>query len=126
MKALNDIPDCLSLDEDGGLVFGGIRCDELVRDRRTPLYAYSAAQIRANYRRMAGALEEHLSAQWRIFYAYKGNPSPAVCAMLHTEGAGAEVVSCGVRGAFRGNAGRSRVQWGLMGVARERHGEAGG
>ena len=31
-----------------------------------------------------------------------------------------------VRGAFRGNAGRSRVQWGLMGVARERHGEAGG
>ena len=31
-----------------------------------------------------------------------------------------------VRGAFRGNAGRYRVQWGLMGVARERHGEAGG
>ena len=95
VKALNDLPDCLSLDEDGGLVFGGIRCDEMVQDKRTPLYAYSAAQIRANYRRMAGAFEEHLSAEWRIFYAYKGNPAPAVCAVLHSEGAGAEVVSEG-------------------------------
>ena len=95
VKAQSDLPDCLSLDEDGGLVFDGIRCDELVRDRPTPLYIYSAAQIRANYRRMVGAFEECLSAKWRIFYAYKGNPAPAVCAVLHNEGAGAEVVSKG-------------------------------
>ena len=90
-----DLPDGLSVDKDGSLVFGGIRCDELVRDRPTPLYVYSADRIRKNYRRMAGAFGEHLRARWRIFYAYKGNPSPAVCAVVHGEGAGAEVVSYG-------------------------------
>ena len=89
------LPDCLSRDKDGVLLFGGIRCDKLVRGMRTPLYAYSADHIRANYRRMADALDEHLLAQWRIFYAYKGNPAPAVCAVLHREGAGAEVLSEG-------------------------------
>ena len=90
-----DLPDGLSVDTDGSLVFDGFRCDELVRDRPTPLYVYSADQIRKNYRRMAGAFEAHLEARWRIFYAYKGNPSPAVCAVVHNEGAGAEVISYG-------------------------------
>ena len=89
------LPDCLSRDRDGVLVFDGIRCDELVRGKRTPLYAYSADHIRANYRRMADALDEHLLARWRIFYAYKGNSAPAVCAVLHREDTGAEVVSEG-------------------------------
>ena len=89
------VPDGFSVDTDGALVFGGIRCDELVRDRPTPLYVYSADQIRRNYRRMAGAFDAHLEARWRIFYAYKGNPSPAVCAVVHGEGAGAEVFSYG-------------------------------
>lgn len=90
-----DLPDGLSVDKDGSLVFSGIRCDELVRGRSTPLYVYSADRIRENYRRMASAFAEHLEAPWRIFYAYKGNPSPAVCAVAHAEGAGAEVVSYG-------------------------------
>ena len=96
MKSSNNLPDRFSCDEDGSLVFDGIRCDELVhRGGRTPLYVYSAAQIRANYGRMADAFREHLSTPSRIFYAYKGNPAPAVCAVLHNEGAGAEVVSDG-------------------------------
>lgn len=95
VKAPNDLPGCFSRDEDGGLVFDGIRCDELVQGRQTPLYVYSAAQVRANYRRMVDAFREHLSARWRVFYAYKGNPSPAVCQVLHNEGAGAEVFSDG-------------------------------
>ena len=94
-QALTDLPDSLSVDNDGSLVFGGIRCDELVRERPTPLYVYSADQIRKNYRRMAGAFEECLEARWRIFYAYKGNSSPAVCTVVHSEGAGAEVISYG-------------------------------
>ena len=94
-QAPTDLPDGLSVDKDGSLVFGGIRCDELVRDRPTPLYVYSADQIRKNYRRMARAFAEHLEARWRIFYAYKGNSSPAVCAVVHGEGAGAEVFSYG-------------------------------
>lgn len=44
---------------------------------------------------MSEAFGTHLAARWRIFYAYKGNPSPAVCRILHNEGAGAEVVSDG-------------------------------
>lgn len=67
-------------------------------DRRTPLYVYSASQIRSNYQRMATAFRAHLAARWRIFYAYKGNPNPAVCQILHNEGAGAEVVSEGELG----------------------------
>lgn len=91
----DNLPPSVSLASDGQLVFDGFRCDELVKGRRTPLYVYSAAQMRTNYRRMSGAFRNHLSASWRIFYAYKGNPSPAVCQVLHNEGAGAEVISEG-------------------------------
>jgi diaminopimelate decarboxylase len=89
------LSSAFSLAQDGSLVFDGIRCDELAKANGTPLYVYSAKQIRANYERLSEALQNHLAARWRIFYAYKGNPSPAVCRVLHNDGAGAEVVSEG-------------------------------
>lgn len=92
-----DLPACLSVAPDGHLVFDGFSCEKLVTRHgvRTPMYVYSARQIRANYQRMCEAFQSRLSARWRIFYAYKGNSSPAICQILHNKGAGAEVISYG-------------------------------
>jgi len=75
--------------------FDGFSCANLAERFGTPAYVYSARAIRTNYRAMSDTLAKHISSPIDIHYAYKGNSSPAVCRILHNEGAGAEVVSLG-------------------------------
>ncbi len=57
----------------------------------TPAYLYSAAAIRRAYARLAQALPQRV----RVHYSIKANPSLAVCALLRSLGAGAEIASDG-------------------------------
>jgi diaminopimelate decarboxylase len=75
--------------------FDGLLCSSLAEKYGTPTYVYSARAIRSNYQRMAKCLIQGISSRVEIHYAYKGNSSPAICKLLHNEGAGAEVVSLG-------------------------------
>lgn len=58
----------------------------------TPLYVYSAGEMRARYRRLATAFA---SSDTLFCYALKANPTLGVVATLAAEGAGADVVSGG-------------------------------
>jgi diaminopimelate decarboxylase len=75
--------------------FDGFNCSALAQKFGTPTYVYSARAIRANYHNMVQCLSQHITSATEIHYAYKGNSSPAICKLLHNEGAGAEVVSLG-------------------------------
>jgi len=56
----------------------------------TPLYVYSAAQLRANFKRLRDALPDVA-----IHYAVKANSNLAILRLLGLEGAGADIVSGG-------------------------------
>lgn len=64
----------------------------LLHEFGSPLFVVSESALRAAYRRLRQAFA---AADLRpgIAYSYKTNYLPAVCAILHQEGAGAEVVS---------------------------------
>lgn len=62
----------------------------------TPLYVYSATQIRDNYRAYDVALTRALGrGAFTICYACKANSNQAVLELLQHEGAGADIVSGG-------------------------------
>lgn len=64
----------------------------LLRDFGSPLFIVSEAALRGGYRNFHAAFAA-VDLHPRIAYSYKTNYLPAVCAILHQEGAGAEVVS---------------------------------
>jgi diaminopimelate decarboxylase len=67
----------------------------------TPVYVYDEDRIRKNYRAFFSAFRSRYK-NTRILYAYKANPSLAICHVLKQEGAGADVVSeCELRTAQR-------------------------
>jgi len=94
-ETLPKLPAWITVDPAAGMMFDGLPCALLAEKFGTPAYIYSARAIRSNYRSMIGALSRHISSPIDIHYAYKGNSSPAICRVLHNEGAGAEVVSLG-------------------------------
>ena len=77
------------------MLFDGLSCSSLAERFGTPTYVYSARAIRANYQTMRDCLAANITSPVEVHYAYKGNSSPAICKILHNEGAGAEVVSLG-------------------------------
>ncbi len=64
----------------------------LLREFGSPLFIVSEAALRRSYRDFRAAFAA-VKLSPRIAYSYKTNYLPAVCAILHQEGAGAEVVS---------------------------------
>lgn len=68
------------------------QAEALLHAHGSPLYAVSEAALRSAYRAFARAFADSGIAP-RIAYSYKTNYLPAVCAILHQEGAAAEVVS---------------------------------
>ncbi len=76
----------------GRLYFDGNSVSDLAERFSTPLYAYSEAGIRSNYRKLHGAFSGHYK-KFRIFYAVKANNNPAVLRILQQEGAGADCSS---------------------------------
>lgn len=77
---------------DGELYCDGVRLADLAAEHGTPLYVYSAATIRENFRRLDKALD---GLDHRICFAMKANSNLAVLDLLAREGAGFDIVSGG-------------------------------
>lgn len=87
---IKDLPDCLEY-ESSELKIEGVSAVELIREYGTPLFVISEKQLRQNYKRLQKAFSNY--PKCLVTYSYKTNYLPAVCNILHQEGAGAEVVS---------------------------------
>jgi diaminopimelate decarboxylase len=74
----------------------GVDLTTLATDYGTPLYVYSAEQIRHRYQLFAEALSHGPAARpHTICYAVKANPSLSVIRLLAEQGAGFDIVSGG-------------------------------
>jgi diaminopimelate decarboxylase len=76
----------------GQLVVDGLPLAALAERHGTPLYVTSERRLRANARRFLAAFR----ARWpdyRLLYALKANPNPALVRVLATEGLGADCSS---------------------------------
>lgn len=76
----------------GRLAAGGCDTGELVERFGTPLYVVNSERLRRNYHRFLDSFRRHYP-EVEISYSYKTNPLPGVLRILHSEGAGAEVIS---------------------------------
>ncbi|MEY3480497.1 MAG: diaminopimelate decarboxylase [Verrucomicrobiota bacterium] len=77
---------------EGQLCCDGVGLDALAGKHGTPLYVYSAATMRDNFRRLDRALE---GIDHRICFAMKANSNLAVLDLFAREGAGFDIVSGG-------------------------------
>jgi diaminopimelate decarboxylase len=68
--------------------------ERLAREFGTPLYVYDRATILSQFARVRDAFRASFP-KLRVFFAVKANSNPAIVSLLHTAGAGAEVVSGG-------------------------------
>jgi diaminopimelate decarboxylase len=86
----NELPDHIKY-EKNELMIDNVSALELIKEYGTPLFVISEKQARQNYNRLRKAFSRYPDCL--IAYSYKTNYLPAVCNILHQEGAGAEVVS---------------------------------
>ena len=82
----------LSYKKNGLLCFDGISCYDLAKSYGTPLYCYSAKEIRNNLEIFKKSISPFQSS---IFFAVKSNFNPLVLNLFAKEGIGADVVSKG-------------------------------
>jgi len=82
----------LSYKKNGLLYFDGISCSDLAKSYGTPLYCYSANEIRNNLEIFKKSISPFQSS---IFFAVKSNFNPLVLNLFAKEGIGADVVSKG-------------------------------
>jgi len=93
---MGSLPDGPVSYHGGALRIEGVAASRIAAFAGTPVYAYSASEIRRRYREFDACLGARLSRRKRlILYAVKANPSLSVLKLLFSEGAGAEVVSGG-------------------------------
>jgi diaminopimelate decarboxylase len=86
----NEFPDHIKY-KNTELMIDEVSAIELIREYGTPLFVISEKQVRQKYNRLRKAFSRY--PKCLIAYSYKTNYLPAVCDILHQEGAGAEVVS---------------------------------
>ena len=77
---------------EGVLSVEGVRLERIAAAAGTPVYVYSSATIREQYRALAAALAP---VPHRICYSVKANGNLAVLALLRSLGAGVDIVSGG-------------------------------
>lgn len=73
------------------LLAGGVPIGDIVARTGTPAFIYDAAVMRRTYADLQAALNGFAD----IYYSVKANPLPAVIALFHGQGAGAEIASIG-------------------------------
>ncbi|MGW5082828.1 diaminopimelate decarboxylase [Micromonospora echinospora] len=73
----------------GEMTIQGVAMSELAERFGTPLYVYDGDSLRGQYL----GLRERLHPAMEVFYSLKANPNVAVCALLGSQGARAEVSS---------------------------------
>jgi diaminopimelate decarboxylase len=67
----------------------GITASELARRFGTPLYVYDGDELTGRLTALLDAMHPRLE----VFFSLKANPNIALCALLHSRGARAEVSS---------------------------------
>jgi len=77
---------------DGVLACEGVSLETIARESGTPVFVYSAGAIRDAYARLDRALAP---VPHRLHYSVKANANLAVLALLHSLGAGVDIVSGG-------------------------------
>lgn len=80
---------------DNRLCLGGREAAAIAEEYGSPLFVYSRAQIRHNYRRLKASFGRRTSAEVRLYYAMKANPHPEILDLLNREGAWIDAVSPG-------------------------------
>lgn len=75
-----------------GLLVDSIPLERIARECGTPLYVYSAGEIRSQYAKLEAALQ---GLDHRLHYSVKANSSIAILRLLRTLGAGLDIVSGG-------------------------------
>jgi diaminopimelate decarboxylase len=91
----NLAPITTGLDQEGSLVVGGCRLEDLARTYGTPLYVLDEATLRATCRAYRQALETFYPGPSLALYASKANSSLALTALVASEGLGLDAVSAG-------------------------------
>ena len=86
----NELPDYIKY-RNNELMIEDVSAIELIKEYGTPLFVISEKQVRQNYNKLCEAFSKY--PKCLVAYSYKTNYLPAVCNILHQEGAGAEVVS---------------------------------
>jgi len=87
--------DRLSVNSAGDLLIEEMSASRLLQQFGSPLYVFSEATLRDNYRRIQTAFREAWPEPVNIMYAIKANTNLAVRAILHQEGAGGDCFSEG-------------------------------
>ena len=77
---------------DGELSCDGVSLESIARSAGTPAYVYSASSIREQYGRLDRALAP---VPHRIHYSAKANSARGILTLLHSLGAGVDIVSGG-------------------------------
>jgi diaminopimelate decarboxylase len=95
LEAIRTGSDQLGVDASGELAIEGAGVTELLERFGSPLYVFSEATLRENYRRIRNAFESQWPEPVNIMYAIKANTNLAVRAILHQEGAGGDCFSEG-------------------------------
>ena len=91
----NLAPITTTVDQEGSLVVGGCRLEDLARTYGTPLYVLDEATLRATCRAYRQALETFYPGPSLALYASKANSSLALTALVASEGLGLDAVSAG-------------------------------
>ncbi|MCX5955570.1 MAG: diaminopimelate decarboxylase [Cyanobacteria bacterium] len=91
----NLAPITTAVDQEGVLVVGGCRLEDLARSYGTPLYVLDEATLRATCRAYRQALETFYPGPSLALYASKANSSLALTALVASEGLGLDAVSAG-------------------------------
>ncbi|MBT7646493.1 MAG: diaminopimelate decarboxylase, partial [Rhodospirillaceae bacterium] len=82
--------DQLAVTSDGDLTIEGAVAADLIARFGSPLFVFSEATLRANYRRARDAFAAVWPGPVNVMFAIKCNPNMAVRAVLHDEGAGGD------------------------------------
>ncbi len=89
------ICDNLRRNPDGELCFAEMPLSALAEKYGTPLYLYDEARIRHNCRKYLSAMREGFGEDARVMYASKAASFKRLYEIVHEEGLGIDVVSCG-------------------------------
>ncbi len=91
----NLLPLSAQVSETDHLVVGGCDVPELIERFGSPLYILDEATLRAACQQYREAMAHHYPGEALVIYASKAWNCLAVCAVVHSEGLGVDVVSAG-------------------------------
>ena len=95
LEAILTRTDRLSVDGEGDLLIEDVKGTGLLQRFGSPLYVFSEATLRENYRRIRRAFTDVWPGPVNIMYAIKANTNLALRTILHQEGAGGDCFSEG-------------------------------